>query len=505
MEAKVDYSRVFGRHSVSGLVLWNGQQTREPGLAYQVPSGMIGTAARVTYGYDSRYLFEFNMGYNGSENFPPGKRFGFFPAVSGGWIPTNEKFWPQNRWITFLKVRGSYGEAGNDRIGGRRFLYLPSTWSMSSDRVYYGYWWGNGSTGDMYYSGAYESTVGNPDVTWERSRKANVGVDMNLFKDRLVIVADIFNENRTNILFDYLSATNTIGISPAPGNIGKVNNRGYEIQATWTQTLSDFTYGIGAGVSYAVNEIKFMDEPLYPYYWMNTTGYSLGQYKGKKTAGFYDNDAQASNRPYVQAGGNSVQAGDVRYIDIDGDGIINSRDDVPVGYSNLPRYSFNATLDLSYKGIYVSALFTGATQGSMSMDSFYVLNPFYMGNGAALQWHFDERWTAEKVAAGEKITFPRASFVTESSQNGMASDLWIRSSQFIRLKNLEVGYTLPYKVVEKMKVGGIRIFASSNNLFTWGSKLISGYDPEQADQGGASQGYLYPPTRSYNIGVNISF
>lgn len=507
LEAKLDYSRTFGRHAVTGLVLYNAQMTKAPWFEYQVPEGRLGLVGRVTYGYDNRYLVEFNMGYNGSENFAPGKRFGFFPAFSAGWIVTNEKFWPRNNVLTWFKIRGSYGEVGNDRIGGQRFLYLPSTWGMNSGRENYGYWWGNGngSTSDMYYQAAVESNIGNPNVTWERARKSNIGVDINFFRDRLSIVFDLFNEDRDKILTQYLSQTNVTGADYPPGNIGKVNNRGFEVQATWTHTVSDFTYSIGGGVSYAVNKIIFMDEPAYPYAWMNTTGFSIGQYRGVKSEGFYNSDAEASNRPYVQEGGNMVHAGDIRYVDINGDGLIDDKDYIPLGYSNLPRMNFNATLNISWRGAYVSALFTGTAMGSMRMDDFYILNPFYMTNGAALQWHYDERWTPEKAAAGDKITFPRASLNNYNTQNKLPNDLWIRSSQFIRLKNLEAGYSLPEKWLKKGYVSGVRIYASSNNLFTWGSKLLSGYDPEQADQGGARNGYLYPPTRSYNLGVNISF
>lgn len=507
MEAKLDYNRTFGKHNVTGLVLYNAQLTNAPYFAFQVPEGRIGLVGRATYNYDQRYMFEFNMGYNGSENFAPGKRFGFFPAVSAGWILTNEPFWKENVWVSLVKIRGSYGEVGNDQIGGSRFLYLPSTWSISNDMVESGYWWGNGngSASDMYYQGAKESTIGNPDVTWERARKTNVGLDLGFFKNRLSVVFDYFNEDRDKILTQYLSQTNLTGASYPPGNIGKVNNHGFEVQVAWSDSIEDFFYTIGGSFSYARNKILFMDEPAYAYPWMNTTGFSVGQYKGVQSEGFYNNDAEASNRPYVQEGGNVVHAGDIRFVDIDGDGVINDKDYIPIGYSNLPRINYNITLNAEWRGIYLSALFVGTAQGSMQMADFYILNPFYMNNGVALQWHYDTRWTPERAAAGENIEFPRASMTTYNTHNKLPNDLWIRSSQFFRLKNLEVGYSLPKKWIEKARMSNVRIYFSSNNLFTWGSRLLPGFDPEQADQGGASSGYLYPPTRSYNVGLNISF
>lgn len=507
LEVKLDYNRTFGKHAVTALAIYNAQKTNAPWFAFQVPEGRVGIVGRITYGYDNRYLVEYNMGYNGSENFAPGKRFGFFPAFSAGWILTNEKFWPQNDWLTLFKVRGSYGEVGNDQIGGRRFLYLPSTWSVNDNMNAYGYWWGNGngSSNDMYYKGAMESTIGNPDVTWERARKTNIGVDIGMFRNRLSIIADFFNEDRDKILTQYLSQTNITGADYPPGNIGKVNNRGFELQATWSDVVSDFSYSIGASISYARNKILFMDEPPYPYEWMNTTGFSIGQYRGVKSEGFYNSDDEASNRPYVQEGGNVVHAGDIRFVDINGDGLIDDKDYIPLGYSNLPRINYNMTLNMEWRGVYLSALFVGTAQGSMRMDDFYVLNPFYMTNGAALQWHFDSRWTPEKAASGEKVGFPRASLSNYNTQNKLPNDLWIRSSQFIRLKNLEIGYWLPKKWLAKTGIGSVRVYISSNNLATWGCELLPGYDPEQADQGGAASGYLYPPTRSYNLGVNVSF
>ena len=249
-----------------------------------------------------------------------------------------------------------------------------------------------------------------------------------------------------------------------------------------------------------------MDEPSYPYEWMNTTGFAIGQYKGHRTAGFYNDWVEAVNRPYVSLDGNRVQPGDIRYVDIDGDGVIDAQDRVPIGHSNLPRYSFGGNIDLAYKGFTLSALFTGTYKGSMPMTSFYILNPFYMGHGAALEYQYEGRWTPEKVEQGIVPTFPRASVRNYDSQNGAMNDLWLRSSQFFRLKNVELGYNFTnLGKLNEFGLSGVRVFVNGNNLHTWGSKLIDGYDPEQEDSHGASSGYLYPPTRTYNMGVNIQF
>lgn len=507
LELKAEYNRTFGRHSVSALILYNAQQQRNPSLAFHVPSGMIGSAGRITYSFDNRYFAEFNAGYNGSENFPEGKRFGFFPAYSVGWIVTNEKFLPKNDWLTFLKIRASYGEVGNDKIGGNRFLYLPSTWEYlkgmaNGNGGYFGP--SDGSALPIYYAGAKESRLGNPDVTWERAQKTNVGIDINFFRDRLAIVADYFNEDRRDILWSYGSTPGFVGATPPYGNIGKMNNKGYEIQVTWSDHISEFHYTIGAGVSYAINKIIYQDEPANPYPWMNSTGFSYGQYKGYHTDGFYNNADEVNNRPYITMDGNKVQPGDIRYIDLNGDGIIDSQDIAPIGYSNLPRYTFNANLGLEYKGFSLSALFTGACDGSMPISSHYMLNPFYMQTGSAQVFHYEDRWTQDKADRGIAAKWPRASLRNEDTQNGAMNDLYLQSTDFIRLKNLEVGYTFNGRRLKKIGISSVKVYLSGNNLYTW-SNMLPGYDPEQADSGGAADGYLYPPTRSYNIGINIQF
>jgi TonB-linked SusC/RagA family outer membrane protein len=509
VEGKVDYNRTFGLHDVTGMLVMNAQKTFDPSLEYQVPAGLMGIASRITYKYDNRYLAELNVGYNGSENFPEKKRFGFFPAVSLGWIVTNEKFIPENDFLTWLKIRGSYGEVGNDKVGGKRYLYLPNQWAYLSKASGNGYSFGttDGSSADPYYAGAYEYFVGNPDVTWERARKTNIGTDINFLKNRLQFVGDFFYEKRNNILWRLGTVPGIVATTLPPANIGEVTNKGYEIQLKWSDHIfQDLYYNIGFNMSYAVNRIDFKDEPSYLHEWMNETGFSLGQYKGYKTSGFYDSEEEASNRPYVSVDGNKVQAGDFRYVDIDGDGKIDANDQVPISYSNLPRYSFGGNFDIEYKGFSLSLLFTGSYKGSMPMTSFYILNPFYMNNGAAFYFQYDNHWTPEKAAQGIESTFPRASFRTYDSQNGAMNDMWIRSTQFLRLKNAEIGYSIKkLGALKQVGISNIRIYLNGNNLLTWGSQLPGGFDPEQEDSGGASFGYLYPPTRTVNFGVSIQY
>ena len=497
---------MFGRHAVTGLILANGQKTFDPGLLFSVPNGLMGIAARATYDFSKKYLFEFNLGYNGTEQFAEGKRFGFFPAVSLGWVATNESFIPKNDVLSYLKIRGSYGEVGNDLVGGRRFLYLPNTWGYGSDKFLQGYYFGssNGSNKDTYFEGAWETTVGNPDVTWERARKMNLGIDMNFFRNRLKFVGDVFQEKRNNILWQIGTIPGIVGSALPPANIGIVTNKGYEGQLSWDDVKNDFSYGLRINVSYAKNRIDYLSEPTYPYEWMNTTGYSIGQYKGYLTNGFYNTQEEVAQHLYSTFDGNKVQLGDIRYVDVNGDGTLDTRDRVPIGYSNFPRYTFGSGLNVGYKSVSLSVLFTGSAQGSMPVD-FYMMNPFFQGGGTAFKYQYEGRWTPEKAANGITPTFPRASTRTQSSISGLFSDFWLQSTDHIRLKNVELAYMLQNKAfLQRVNISAVRLYLNGNNLYTW-SKMIPGYDPEQQDSGGAASGYLYPMTRVFNFGVNVTF
>lgn len=507
-EAAANYTNNFGKHAVTALFLGNAQKTYAPDLLYNVPAGLMGFAGRATYDYDRRYLAEVNFGYNGSENFPEGKRFGFFPAFSVGWVVSNENFIPKNDILSYLKIRASYGEVGNDLIGGRRFLYLPSTWGYVSNWYYSGYYFGNsnGSSKDPYYEGSVETSVGNPNVTWERALKKNVGLELNMFRNRLSFVGDVFHEKRNNILWLVGTIPGIVGSELPPANIGKVTNGGYEIQLGWTDNVNDFRYGVKFNMAYAKNRIDFIAEPPYPYAWMNQTGYSIGQYKGYISDGFYNSAEEAAQHiNSTSFDGNRVQAGDIRYKDLNGDGILDARDMAPIGYSNLPRYNFSSNINFGYKGFSVNLLFIGAAQGSIMLTDLYIRNPFYMRYGAAMQWQYDGRWTPEKAAQGITPTYPRASIRTNDNINGLASDFWLLSTDFIRFKNAELSYTFQnLHLFNKLNISNLKLYVNGNNLATW-DKLIPGIDPEQSDTGGASSGYVYPMTRIYNFGINVQF
>lgn len=504
-EASMDYAHSFGRHNVSALFLANAQKYTAHDLAYSTPSGLMGLVGRLTYNFDERYLMEFSMGLNGTENFAPSRRFGYFPAISAGWVLTKETFFPKNDVVTWIKFRGSYGEVGSDQLDRRRYLYLPNAWAANVSGYYFGN--SNGSSPNPYFTGAAETSIGNPLVTWERAKKLNLAADLHFWKDKINVSATIFREKRDNILVNLQTIPATYGVDPGivpPANLGKVRNGGYEIELGYNDNAGKLNYYIKANFSYARNKIEYMAEPSYPYKWMNRTGYSIDQYKGYVWDGFFNTTEELNNRPY-NSNGNQARLGNIRYKDINGDGIIDNKDEVPIGYSNLPRIAYNFTIGFSYKGFDISALFIGSAQGSFPQSGYVLSTPFAKNVGAVFQPYYDGHWTQEKYEKGEKITYPSFSF-SGSGPNNLFSDFWLKSNDFKRLKNLEIGYTVQNRrLLTRAHISSIRVYANGNNLITWSKEVMRGIDPELADDGKNSMGYMYPLTRTFNFGTNIQF
>lgn len=512
IEYGLDYKRSFDKHNVTAMVLVTGERYTSNGLKYNVPRGYYGVVGRLTYAYGDRYFAEYNMGYNGSENFAPKKRFGFFPAFSLGWAVSNEPFFPKNDIVTWLKFRASYGQTGNSNIGGSRFMYLPGTWgTYGYDNPMQGYQFGtsDGSTLNPEFKGKYEVSTGNPDVTWEKKESYNVGIDLNMFRNRLTFTADAFKEYRNNILTTLQIVSGTVGLDSGalpPVNVGKMTNKGYEMELKWADRAGrDFQYEIGGNVSYSVNKIIYQAEPAYKYEWMNATGFAYGQLKALYNEGFYNSYIEAANHPYNDIDANRVLPGDLRIVDIDGDGKIDSNDYVPFGFSNIPRFAFSGNILMSYKGLGFSLLFTGTAQGSFGMTD-YLITPFAQGQSTPLSYMMG-RWTPERAASGEEVTFPRMSVNIATSQNNSSNSFWIRSTDHIKLKNAEVFYNFTgANWMRKCNISGLRIYFNANNLYTWSkSGLIEGIDPELTDDATSNRGLIYPLTRIYNVGFNVEF
>ncbi len=509
VDAGIDWAGSFNKHNISALFLgkaskytmpWDSQNTN-------VPSGIMGFVGRVTYNYDDRYMAEVNLGYNGTEQFAEGKRFGLFPAFSIGWVPTREKWFPENDILTFMKIRASYGEVGNDRLGNsRRYFYLPNTYNLSQG----GYWLGNasGQEANPYYQGAKEGTLGNPDITWERARKFDAGLELAFFNDRLTFTGDYFFERRDNILTTLGIIPSIYGVSSGsvpPANVGITENKGYEITLGWAETRGDFSYSISGDISYSRNKIIYRAEANNPYPWMNQTGFAIGQRFGLVSDGFFNTPEELANRPYNTFTSNKATLGDIRYVDLNGDGLIDDKDKAPIGFPNYPQYHFNLRASFAYKGFDIRLLFIGTANGSYYLNSGYTI-PFFKNAGNAWKWMYDGRWTPERYAAGETITYPRVAYenATTAHNNFQTSDFWMISNNFFKLKNVEVGYTFNNKnaAMKKGKIQNFRVYLNANNLYTFKNDLDSyGIDPETTD----GSTYIYPLTKVFNLGVSLQF
>lgn len=510
-EAGVNYSGEFGDHKVSALMLYNQTKDNNPNLLYKIPSAYTGLVGRITYSYKNRYLAEFNAGYNGTENFAKGHRFGFFPAYSLGWVLSEESFFPENKIVTYVKIRGSYGEVGNDKIGGQRFLYLPTAYTynssdnnsnaMASNNAYH-----FGTIGLDYKKWdltASEGKLGNPDLTWERAKKMNIGVDLYFWEGRIKFTGDYFRELRDNILANRGSVPVIVGADLPAYNLGKMKNYGFDGEISYNDRIGDFNYWIKGLFTFARNEILKMDEVDRAYPYMQRTGKPFEQYFGLIAEGFYNTweEVNDPNRPVSIWNNNKLQPGDVKYKDVNGDGIINNNDMVPIGYSPFPEISYGFSLGGSYKNFDFSVLFQGAANSSKKASK-----KFYQGwqqDGSALDFLKDWSWTQEKYERGENITFPHVSANRSQEHNYQNSTLWIRDSKYLRLKNVELGYTFTNSILKKVHIESARIYVNGTNLLTW-SGLWKGEDPEVPSYNDNNY-EPYPIVRTVNMGLNINF
>lgn len=500
VEAALNYKRDFGAHHVSALAMYNQSMRYYPkGNWPGIPRAYIGFVGRATYDYHTRYMADFSIGYNGSENFAPGKRFGMFPAGSVGWIISEEKFMqPLKPYVSYMKVRASVGIVGNDRVGDNsRFLYLPDVYDPNGDNN--GYNFGINNSQNVII--ASESKKGNPDVTWETSTKQNYGLDLYFFGDRLKTTFDYFIENRKDILTSRQVLPGYLAVTLPTANIGKVDNKGFEVSVKWEDSLKDFRYNIGVNLSYAKNTIVFMDEIPQLYDYMAKTGKPVGQSFGYTFDGYFteqeatDYEAQKGETMPDYGTGFSPNAGDVKYKDLNGDRLIDYRDESAIGYPIYPLLTGGVNLGFSYKGFDLSMTWSGATKTSRMLQQIY-REPFgEQNNKSLLKYLVDNAWTPER---GNFAKAPRISFENKK-HNYQASDLWLRDASYLRLKNLEVGYTLPSAWVKKMKVNQLRIYLSGYNLLTFDSLDV--LDPEMTNTLSPS----YPLIKVVNVGLKLNF
>ncbi len=515
LQASLNYSRTFAeKHRVGGLLLAQ-RDNWESANPIELPYNVLGLVGRVTYSYDDRYLGEFNMGYNGSEQFTPTKRFGFFPAVSLGWRVSNEAFFkPLLPYVSGLKIRGSYGKVGNDKMGDDRFLYL--------DKMYYQDRNTNGSYGEFFLgslsNGHYinEGMLGNMDVGWEAATKQNYGIDIQLFNS-LDLSFDYFLEKRERILIgrNKIPELQGVELKNIPRyNMGKVDNHGFEIEIGYNKRInSDLLVFVKGNLGYAKNKVIFMDEPqlaednVYRY---RQTGYPLGTIFGYEID--YGNgngylNTQEEIDKYVDKNGNQITygfgkygLGDFKYVDQNGDGVVNEKDQVPLGKTMIPEISYGLSLGATYKWFDFSVLFQGLGGTSMCYSNEGVYETLYSGN------YFDYHrtaWTKERYESGAEITYPALHLT--SGPNHTANSFFVMDRSFLRLKNAEIGFTFPEKWIRYLKMSNIRIYVSGQNLITWDKLKMNTLDPESFSPTANLSGIVYPMTKMYNFGISATF
>ncbi|WP_375444948.1 TonB-dependent receptor [uncultured Fibrella sp.] len=494
-----DYKKSFGVHNVTGLLLYNQQKTFDPSLAFLVPKGYQSFVGRATYDFNGRYLAEVNVGYNGTENFAPGKRFGLFPAYSLGWVASQEPFFPKAGFVTFLKIRGSYGEVGNDNIGGTRFLYRSTSYSSVGNTYYFG------NVGATYsgFTGIREGATGNPDVTWERAIKQNIGLELWFWKDKIKFTGDIFSESRSDILATPQTISSIVGLSQPATNLGKMENKGYETEITYIDKVGGLGYRVSANFSFARNKVIFRDEIPNKYAYQNRTGQRLNQNFGLIAEGIYNTWEEVNDptRPVYQYSNNKIQPGDIKYKDYNGDGVVDDFDAVPMGFSNLPEQTFGASIGLTYKGFDLSVLFQGVGNVSHYYTRFQRGTGFGGAPPEGSASYMNESWTQERYDAGLPINYPR--FSVNSNPNGVGSTFWLADASYVRLKNTEVGYKFQDTILKKVGVSSCRIYVNANNLITW-KHTYPGIDPENTSTGNTNT-EPYPLVRTINAGINLNF
>jgi TonB-linked SusC/RagA family outer membrane protein len=497
-----DYSRTFNdKHAVSGMligILRNFLTANGGSIQSSLPARNLGLSGRFTYAFDNRYLAELNFGYNGSERFAANHRYGFFPSAGLGWIVSNEKFFePLQKVISNLKFRTTYGFVGNDQIGNTsdRFFYLSNVEPNSGNNSYhFGLDQGHWIPGYAVYRYA------NFDITWEKAKTFNYGMDLN-FRNGIGVVVDGFHSIRSNILMGRNTIPTTMGLEAGvQANVGEAESQGVDValnytkdinKSVWIQTRANFTY--------ATSKFRINEEPKYSadLQYLSHIGQSLKQGYGLVAERLFVDDAEARKSPVQSFGGNLPMGGDIKYRDINGDGQITSLDIVPLGYPTVPEITYGFGFSIGYKGLDLNTFFQGNARVSFFINP-YNISPFVLNGGSQnglLTAVAESHWSEEKQDL--HAFWPRldAQFNNNNSQN---SNWWLRDGTFLRLKTVEIGYTVPRKLLNRIGLSNFRIYANGQNLFAFSKFKL--WDPEMG-----GNGLGYPVQAVYNLGINFGF
>ena len=515
LEASLNYDRTFNDdHRVSALFLFNQQSKLlypKGTLEDAIPYRMMGIAGRATYSWKDRYFAEFNIGYNGAENFSPKHRFGTFPAFGVGWVVSNEKFWqPLSKAVSFLKIRYTDGKVGNSEVSDRRFMYLD----QMKENGDYGYKFGPNGT---KWAG-YETVNMAVDLIWEESRKQDLGIDLKLFNDDLSIVFDLFKERRENILLKREhSIPSFLGYNTsAPyGNIGIIENKGFDGTIEYNKRINkDWVIALRGNVTFNKDKWIQGELPEQKYEWMNQYGHNINGVKGYVAEGLFtqaeiddmarweslsDANKAITPKPFASQFG-TVKAGDIKYKDLNNDGQIDAYDQTYISRGDVPTTVYGFGFTVGWKDLSVGMMFQGVAGAERVLNGSSV-NPFNGGGGSGnLYSNIDDRWTEENP--DQNAFYPRLSYGSETTSNinnFQKSTWWVRNMNFLRLKTLQISYNLPKPWVNKVHLKNAAVYVMGTNLFTLSRFKL--WDPELNTDNGAS----YPNTTSYSVGINFTF
>ncbi|SFC65131.1 TonB-linked outer membrane protein, SusC/RagA family [Parapedobacter composti] len=485
VQANFNYVRSFGEHQINTLLLYNRESYNTKGdkQSNWIPQNFQGFTFRTGYNYNEKYLVDITAAYNGSDRFQADKRYGLFPAISVGYNVAKESF-IRNRFdfIDLLKLRASYGVVGSDKVAGDRYLY---------QQVY--------NTGGSYSFGEthqsvgtiYEGNLGNSNVTWEKQNSFDVGLDLSILKNRFSLMVDYFHNIRYDQLVTSQSLPLNIGVGVSPTNIARVRNRGVEFELNYNDHIGAFNYNVKGVLTYFKNKVLFQDEPTPAFPWLRLTGHQVNQPMGYLFDGFYTEENIAeSAKP---AGGYEVRPGDLRYKDLNDDGVIDDFDRTAIGRPDIPNTSFGLTLGGSYKGFSFNVLLQGTTGYSFSVQGSGI-EPFQ----SQFQPIHQQRWTPETASTAR---FPRLTTnpTTINSPSSYLSDFWLIDATYLRLKTVELGYQLPDRWLP-FKMNNARVYLSGYNLLTWTNYSLYQQDPEVTSN---TAGDAYQNQRVINLGIQI--
>lgn len=480
-DASLNYERIFGKHAVSGFAAV-AQRIIYSENNSDIPQAYLGGNGHIAYAYNKKYLAEFNFGYQGSEQFLPGMKFGFFPAGAIGWVLTEENFLKHNKWVNFLKLRASHGISGNDDIGGY-FLWFQKY--AGAGGVNFGYT-------SIGYSGWNETAFALDNVTWEKVRKTDVGIDAVFFNNKLNVSFDYFHEKNTDIMIQpalpYL-----MGIRFPDFPIGVIENKGFDASVSYTQKFGDLELALTGIITRANNTVVNRGEEKPRFDYQARTGRPLDAIFGLEAIGLFKDQPEIDNSPRQTFG--VVKPGDIRYKDQNDDGVIDAYDEVFLGQGGFPTLQYGAGLGARFRGIDLNVLFTGHN-GSMQNLTGESIWEFH-DNGTVREHHLG-RYNPEDPNTWANASYPRLS-LSNKANNQRTSTYWLRDAKMVRLKTLELGYTFPEKLSKKIRMENLRVYCSGYNLFTWSpTDLI---DTEAR----SSHYVVYPIQRVLNAGISVTF